>query len=137
MYTEIFVNVDLREDTPPDVIAAIKAMCEKNGDSPLLQDKPDRWGYMFNDGSFYTPQTECGKLTWNDISNQWSLIAKGDIKNYESEIEAFFAWLMPYVDGEEGEFVGYSRYEESLTPELIFLSNNEVSGAEHPSAPTG
>ena len=128
MYTEIFVNVDLREDTPLDVIATLKAMCEKDGDSPLLQKKPRRWGYMFNDGSFYTPKTECGNLTYNDISKQWSLIAKGDIKNYEGEIESFFAWLMPYVDGEDGEFVGYSRYEESFTPDLVFLSNKQLSG---------
>ena len=129
MYTEIFVNVDLREDTPPDVIATLKAMCEKDGDSPTLQEKPDRWGYLFNSGSYYTPKTECGSLTWNELAQQWSLIAKGDIKNYAGEIEAFFAWIMPYVDGEEGEFVGYSRYEESLTPDLVFLSNGGSDAA--------
>ena len=123
MYTEIYVNVDLREDTPKDVIETLKAMCAKDSESPLLADKPSRWSYMFNNGSYYTPNTECGLLTWDTIGNQWSLLAKGDIKNYEDEIEAFFEWLMPHVEGELGDFIGYTRYEESEKPTLILLSN--------------
>lgn len=124
MYTEIFVNVDLRTDTPPDIIATLKAMCAKDADSPLLKDKPSRWSYLFSDGSCYTPKTECRKLTYSDTGKHWSLIAKGDIKNYEDEIETFFEWLMPHIDGEAGEFIGYSRHEENLTPELFYLLND-------------
>ena len=123
MYTEIYVNVDLRENTPKDVIETLKAMCTNNFNSWLLLDKPSRWRYMFHSGSCYTPKTECGLLTWDKIGNQWSLLAKGDIKNHESEIEAFFEWIMPYVEGEAGDFIGYRRYEESKTPTLVFLSD--------------
>ncbi len=121
MYTEIFVNVDLRKDTPQEIVETLKAMCAKESEHPLLANHPYRWGYLFNSGSYYTPNTECGNLTWDDIGKNWSLLAKGDIKNYESEIEAFFEWIMPYVDAEPGEFIGYSRHEESMEPELRFF----------------
>jgi hypothetical protein len=119
MYTEIYVNVDLKADTPKEVLDVLTAMCAKDSDSPHLADKPDRWWYMFNNGSYYTPLTACALLTHDEIGGNWSLLAKGDIKNYEGEIEAFFAWIMPYVDAEQGEFIGYSRYEEDQLPTLV------------------
>ena len=118
MYTEIYVNVNLKQDTPGEVISALIAMCTKDSKNTTLP--YPRWAYLFNDGSFYTPKTECGKLTYNDISKQWSLLGKGDIKNYDGEIEAFFKWLMPYIDARIGEFIGYSRYEEEFSPTLYY-----------------
>lgn len=53
MYTEIFVNVDLKENTPNEVIEVLKAMCAKDSDAECLKDKPSRWSYLFNNGSFY------------------------------------------------------------------------------------
>lgn len=120
MYTEIFVNVDLKPDTPDEVINTIQAICEKGFESPPLKDKPARWFVLFNNGSYYTPATECGLLTYDDISQNWSLLGKGDIKNYASEIEQFFDFIMPWVDAHDGEFIGYHRYEESLTPTLVY-----------------
>jgi hypothetical protein len=43
-----------------------------------------------------------------------------DIKNYENEIKQFFTWLMPYIDAEKGDFIGYTRFEEEKKPRLIF-----------------
>ena len=117
MYTEIFVNVDLIESTPDEVIQTLKAICGKDHDSPFLVGKPNRWKMLFNSGSYYTPNTECAALTFDEIGDQWSLIGKGDIKNYENEIEAFFAYIEPWV---EDRFMGYMRYEENEEPTLMF-----------------
>lgn len=117
MYTEIYVNVDLIETVPANVIAVLKAMC-RDGNEDDLKPFPARWAYLFNSGSYYTPNTSCANLTFDDISKQWSLLGKGDIKNYENEIEQFFAWIAPYVDAEPGAFIGYSRYEQALVPTL-------------------
>lgn len=122
MYTEIYVNVDLKSDTPDEVINTLRAICEKDQASPLLKDKPARWFILFNSGSYYTPNTECASLTFDTIGGNWSLIGKGDIKNYAGEIQQFFAWLMPYIDAGEGEFVGYHRYEEDQLPVLVVKS---------------
>ena len=120
MYTEIFVNTDLKEETPDTVIQVLKAMCEKDGEAECLSDKPNRWGFLFNSGSYYTPNTECGKLTFDDISKQYSIIAKGDIKNYEGEIEAFFELIKPWCDS---DFIGYYRYEDDREPTLVYSDN--------------
>ena len=117
MYTEIYVNVDLKENTPQSVLDVLKAMCEKDGNAECLKDKPTRWAYLFNNGSYYTPSTEVGILSCDDISKQWSLLGKGDIKNYQGEIEAFFEFIKPWCDD---EFVGYFRYEEDREPTLIY-----------------
>jgi hypothetical protein len=122
MYTEMFVNIDLATNTPQNVIDVIQAMCENKFDAECLRDKPSRWSIMFNNGSYYSPLTECGKLTYDYIAKHYSLIAKGDIKNYESEIELFFEFIAPWSDT---EFMGYSLYEESDTPTLMFKSNLE------------
>lgn len=128
MYTEIFVNVDLKPETPEEVLAVLRAMCGDENQAPL-DGKPNRWNRLFNNGSYYHPLTHCAKLTHDKIAGHWSLLGKGDIKNYEGEIEAFFAWLMPWIDGEEGDFIGYHRYEESQTPTLVLLANTKPSGA--------
>jgi len=128
MYTEIYINVDLKKDTPDDVIGVLKAMCDMLPDqerSDVLADYPDRWICLFSNMSYYTPSTNCRFLEFDTISNQWSLLGKGDIKNYNRDIEKFFEWIMPYVDGYPGDFIGYSRYEEDQKPTLIFLPDDK------------
>ena len=122
MYTEIYINVDLKKDIEEDVINTLKAMCKLKHNSLYLADKPTRWSYMFNSGSFCTPNTSCANLTYDDISKQYSLLGKGDIKNYESEIEEFFEWIKPHieVDYTDKTFIGYLRYEENPEPTLIY-----------------
>jgi hypothetical protein len=125
MFTEIYVNVDLKASTPDDVITVLKAMCGKldeDSERDALKDLPDRWGQLFSDGSYYTPRTHCKFLEQDTISKQWALLGKGDIKNYEAEIQKFFKWISPWVAGDEGDFIGYSRYEENQQPRLFFLT---------------
>ena len=128
MYTEIYINVDLKEETPDDVIKVLKAMCGMLPDqecSEVLANYPDRWGYLFNSGSYYTPNTSCRFLEFDDTIEQWSLLGKGDIKNRENEIGKFFEWIIPHIDAYPGEFIGYSRYEEDDKPTLYFTPNDE------------
>lgn len=119
MYTEIYVNVDLKEDTPHKVLDVLAAMC-RGDEEGVLKDHPRRWASLFRDGSYYTPRTSCAKLSYDNIKQAYSLLGKGDIKNYDNEIEKFFEYIMPYVDASKGEFIGYKRYEEELVPTLIF-----------------
>ena len=128
MYTEIYINVDLKKETPDDVIQVLKAMCFMLPDqecSEVLVDYPDRWCCLFSNMSYYTPSTQCRYLRFDSITDRWSLLGKGDIKNYNGEIEKFFEWIMPHIDGDPGEFIGYSRYEEDYEPTLMFLPNGE------------
>lgn len=119
MYTEIYVSTDLKEGTPEPVIDVLRAICAKDPDSPALAEHPDRWFMLFNSGSYYTPLTEVASLTYDDIGKHYSLIGKGDIKNYGYEIEKFFDWLKPWCDN---EFIGYHRYEEAREPTLVYAN---------------
>lgn len=121
MYTETFVNTDLKHSTPPEVLDVLRAMCDHESDAPALQDKPRRWGYLFTDGSYYTPRTSCAMLTYDGISGQYSLLAKGDTKNYENEIQQFFDFIKPWC---ESDFIGYYRYDESREPTLVYSGCN-------------
>lgn len=120
MYTEIYINVDLKPETPESVLAVLRAMCGDEDQSPLAG-KPERWRCLFSDMSYYTPRTSCRILKYDEILRAWTLLGKGDIKNYENEIEQFFEWIKPWVQGEPGEFIGYKRYESHLVPTLEFL----------------
>jgi len=117
MYTEIFINTDLKKNTPDSIIEVLKSMCALDCSNPALTEHPARWAYLFNNGSYYTPNTSVASLTFDDIAKQYSLLGKGDIKNYEGEIEKFFAWIRPWCDD---EFIGYMRYEEDKEPTLIY-----------------
>ena len=126
MYTEIYVNVNLKEDTPDEIIEVLKAMCRmEESDEKVLEPYPDGWQCLFSNMSYYTPSTRCRSLTYNGITRRWSLLGKGDIKNYAGEIEEFFEWIIPYVDGYPGDFIGYSRYEDAQKPTLFFLPEDE------------
>lgn len=61
-------------------------------------------------------------LTINSILGQHSLLGKGGIENYNEEIEKFFSWVAPFVEGEPGDFIEYMRYEESQEPVLVYLT---------------
>lgn len=125
MYTEVYINVDLKKETPDDVIQVLKAMCRMWPDDEcdeVLKDFPDRWDCLFSNMSYYTPSTRCRFLEFDYITSRWSLLGKGDIKNYGQEIEKFFEWVDPWVDAYPGEFIGYKRYEEDLSPTLYYKS---------------
>lgn len=126
MYTEIYVNVDLKKETPDEIIEVLKAMCDmEESNKKVLEPYPDRWICLFSNMSYYTPSTRCRSLTYDGITERWSLLGKGDIKNYGLEIEEFFEWIIPYVDGYPGDFIGYHRYEEQRVPTLVFLPDND------------
>jgi len=118
-YTEIYVNVDLKEGTPNTVLDVLRAMvnCEE---VECLKPHPPRWSYLFNDGSCYTPRGSCANLTYD--FGQYSLLAKGDIKNYGGEIEAFFEFIKPWC---ETEFMGFYKFESVRTPTLVYSTPEE------------
>ena len=141
MYTEIYVNIDLTENLPEDVLYVLKGLCRdvtcnSNFDNKpfphtpvdyedakfkqLIQGFGSRFDSLFSNMSYYTPNTSVAHLSFDFIGGNWSLIGKGDIKNYSDEIETFFKWVAPYA---EQDFMGYMMYEESERPRLMFKSD--------------
>lgn len=123
MYTEIHFNSELRRDTPSEVLAVLRYMLG-DGDEPPLPDHPlfstTRWRYLFTMDSYYFDADTHSTLRFDDIAKTHFLCVRSNIKNYDGEIEAFLDWIDPYLEKYPGDFLGFSRYEETEQPTLIF-----------------
>lgn len=132
-YTEIFINVDLKlRDAPPDVLDTLKAMCNQGGS---LGGKPTQWADMLCSSSCQHPRTWVASLTQDPGLGLWSLLGKGDLKNYNGEIQAFFDWIKPYVHGCKGDFIGYYKSEDYQSPTLVYLGRPDQGTQDPPQIP--
>jgi len=135
MYTECYINCKLIEDIPKEVLDILKYLFDNPFDEiegKYKIDEPstipdhklfntDGWRLIGKGSSFYHIPFPTSKLSLEGrIPSSYYLTSRSDFKNYEGEIELFFDWIMPYVDNNDGEFIGYSRYEEDDVPALKF-----------------
>lgn len=121
MYTELVLST--RVKPIESVIDVLQYMAGKK-DKPVLPNHPlfktTRWDRLFAScSSYFVPRSVC-LLEYDEIGGYWVLILRADLKNYEGEIEKFIDWIDPYLDLLPGELVGYSRYEETNEPTLIY-----------------
>lgn len=126
MYTEVYICSKLTKDVPMDIL---KYLFTDNFKLPIPEDlklpdhpffKVERWFQIGHCCSYYHIPYPTSDLRFDETSKNWYLVSRSDIKNYDNQIELFFDWVMPYLDKCEGEFIGYSRYEEFDEPKLYF-----------------
>jgi len=125
MYTELVVSTRIVDD--PKVINVLKLMIAEDLDVPEIVDLPShplfetgRWNYMLRSSSYYFTPIASSLLEYDKIGKSWSFINRSDFKNYDNEINLFLDWIDPYIDAEDGEMIGYSRYEESDEPTIRY-----------------
>lgn len=126
MYTEVFFRAEVdeyahriiaelgygvKEDAEGDAALAALLACE-------------RWPHIFTGSSAYFPQGNhfnIGIKMWG-VSPERYVSFRSSLKNYDGEIEAFFAWVTPHVvvSGPWRSFIGYSLYEEAIEPTLYY-----------------
>ena len=131
MYTKISVDLKFKENLPPEVVEALKAMVgEVNSSLYSITDFPThelfktpRWDFMLSCSSYYHTPFNLTKLHYDNISKQYYLVSSSDFKNYDNEVELFFDFVKDYV---EDGFLGYSLYEEDDKPTLYFLENGKI-----------
>jgi hypothetical protein len=123
MYTELVISTNIVNN--PEVISVLKLMIGENVDEnvkfplhPLFE--TSRWHFMLRSGSYYFTPNPSSLLKYNKISNNWSFVNRSDFKNYNNEIKLFLDWIDPFIDGEDGEMIGYSRYEEDDEPTIHY-----------------
>jgi hypothetical protein len=149
-WTELHLNVELKGDTPENVLDILRFMTKPNENStPVeLPDHPlfktARWHWMLSCYSAYfshRPASEVYVDTWEIKETGRSgkephLSVRSQFKNYDDEIKKFLDWLHPYVDCNmhpDNECVGYHRGEDHTHPTLIYCyfdRFNQVSVAE-------
>ena len=125
MYTEIHFNAALREGTPEEVLRVLRYMVDGDDKEPELPAHPlfatPRWRHLFTCDSYYFAADTNSTLRYDDIAKQYFLCVRSNLKNYDNEIEQFIDWIDPYLDAHPpGDFLGFSRYEETETPTLIY-----------------
>jgi len=130
MYTELIFGAGLKEDTPTEVIETLQYMMGDKEDMPK--------GYPFEDGSRHEILFRCGsfyfgvnnpvrKMWYDDISKNWRISTRANIKNYGGEIESFLEWVLPYIDQGSGSKSMYAIviYEEDETPTIYYKGDRE------------
>ena len=128
MYTELVMACELKGNVPEEVIETLKYMV---GDSEYLATVPvhalfttDRWKSMLRMDSYYFDGDTNSTLRYDDIGKLYSLTIRCNLKNYCGEIEKFLNWIVQY--SYTCGFVGYTRYEESENPTLIYFNDGKV-----------
>lgn len=124
MYTELVLATKVKND--PAIVPILQFMADPQPVTPMagLPEHPlfktPRWQFLFSCSSYYfVPRSVC-KFEYDEIGKYWVLISRADLKNYDDEIAKFIDWIEPYLDVEPGEMIGYSRYEETAEPTIIY-----------------
>ena len=128
MYTELVMACKLKKDAPEDVVETLKYMVGDSEYPAVIPThdlfKTDRWKFMLRCDSYYFDGDTNSTFRYDDIRKSYVLTIRCNLKNYCDEIEEFLNWIIPYSN--TNGFVGYSRYEESETPTLIYFNEGKV-----------
>jgi hypothetical protein len=125
-YTEINCAFELIKETPQDVIAILTHMLDRRNHRPTPMPthplfETESWDMLLTSSSYYFAATEAQSAVWLDeIDGQHRVAIRSNLKNYDDEIEEFIDWITPYIDALPGDFLGYSRYENTEVPTLIY-----------------
>lgn len=126
MYTHLVLNVNFNENTPQEVIDTIKYMVGDKTEKPHEQNHDlfdcPRWPIcLCCDSWYFMGVTNTSFECHQDI---WQLTVNANCKNYSHEYEEFLDYIQPYID--EGEFLGFIRYEEWDHPILIYNTSHGI-----------
>lgn len=125
MYTDFCFDSELKESTPPEVIALLQNWRKSIWVEELLPNHElfqcTRWSSLGIDGSYYFAGPGYFNCAFDKIANIYYLQIRGNLKNYDDEINQFIDWISPYLDKEPGEFLGFFRYEEDAMPTIITM----------------
>lgn len=146
MYTEIVLAMQLKRDTPSEVIEILEYLVDtfqKQGPEiapshPFFQ--TPRWKMIGDGDSYYFPGITNSKIEYDDIARAYFLTVRSNLKNYDQEIQKFLHWLAPYSQagtytpprngfpptGPDQDFVGYFFYEEDERPTLVFFHEGKA-----------
>lgn len=126
MYTELIFGCSLKTDTPKEVIDTLRYMVgdlslSKIG-KPKFQSKSGQ--NPLTGGSYYFGvNRSVGRIWYDEISEQWHVSTRSNIKNYQSEIEDFLTWIKPHVESGSGTRDMYAivTYDEASKPTIYYL----------------
>lgn len=124
MYTDLFIDVDFKKNTPDSIIFLLKAISGDESFKERLSEDSSKFTRIFRRNSLSFPNTACAILSFNEDEGQYSLIAKGTVNNSCGVIESFIELISPHIDNYFNEFIGFKRGEQEFEPTLIYVRDN-------------
>lgn len=126
MYTELVLKCGITkeiDDEAHNVLMHIFGEGEKPNKLPSHKFfDTTRWSFIAKTSSFYhipfPLSNYCNVLDSDKKGGH--IFSRSDFKNYESELNLFIDWIMPYIDEYPGRCIGWSWYEEDDSPTLIY-----------------
>jgi hypothetical protein len=125
MYTELNCAFSLSKNTPQQIVDILLHMTGQSRTAPdELPPHPlfgdTRWDYMLQSSSVYFDGDPHSAIRLDEIDGQHRVTIRCNFKNYDDEITKFIDWITPYIDALPGDFIGYSRYEDTEVPTLLY-----------------
>lgn len=127
MYTEFHFNAALKKSTPKNVINILEFMCGQRESQDglelshdLFETESQRWQFMLRSDSYSFPFTWHSSVFFESTSECYWINVKSSFKNYEGEIRLFLDWILPFINEDEEDLLGFYRYEENREPTLIY-----------------
>lgn len=135
MYTEIYFCTMLDGSKTDQIAQTLCYMSTAENEPPaVLPDHPlfktERWKWLMTGNSHYFVPESVVLFEFNDISKDYVLIFRSDIKNYSDEIGLFLDWIGPYISDRDMQHVGHYRYEEFDTPTLLYANGGKILRVE-------
>ena len=123
-YTELYLEANLIDDTPDEVIQTLRCFAGEIG-VHQSRHRPDNdsssmTGALFNWSSAYFDEPSGGYI--RKESGKWKLYCRYNLKNYDGEHDSFLEWIAPYIDN--GDVVGYTWFGGEGWRKNLFMFNN-------------
>jgi len=130
MHTELNIGVNLKADTPENIINILKFMI---GDLGKLKSHEipahklflsRKWAIMFGPDSCYSDgYMDCSMIGDDDI-DEYRFNIRCNLVNCDDEIELFLDFIRPYLA--TTGFLGYKRREKDKNPILIYSTSHRI-----------
>lgn len=116
MYTELVMGFRTQN---PELIRFITELIEPN---KIYNDRRD---FMLKSSSYYFPcSSPCSHIIEDNLGYH-NVSIRCSLKNYEGEIEWFIEKVKSMLEEQNGELLGYYRYEENKEPTLIYENESQ------------
>lgn len=113
MYTKVTAKFTLNRDVPEDVLFILKYLhrpCDETFGKfhKLTEDYGPNFDQLFNRRS---------SMTFDEETGCWSVEGKGELKNYDDEVEQFFGLVSEHTND---HVLGTYEYEDWDSPETVY-----------------
>ncbi len=123
-YQQVMASVELKGDTPADVIQLLNSRI--NGTSLSVQLELDklRFSSALLNASWTGGIFSLCSLQWDFMAERYFLTINSQTQNHDNIIEPFFAWIATYSD--QDGIIGYVHVGDFQTTRLIHFEEGKA-----------